>query len=547
MLHGKVVSEGVAIAAARIHKVGFERREGKITPDEVAAELEKVKKSLNKSKKQLQKIYSGAKETLSEEEAEIFAVHIAFLEDPYIINGIQERISERLMPAVAAISSVIEEYSSLFDSIEDEYLKERKADLREVGSLLTSNILDENNINTCDKSSTPESYILVVNELRAGDFFAFGADKSLLKGIIAETGNETSHASILSRSFDIPYIINVKDAVRKIKDNDLIILDAFSGQVLLNPDSETLNSYIKRLKEYEDKAEKLKLLVDVPCVTADGTSVKLYSNAGSLQDIEKAMVNGAAGIGLFRTEFLFMERESLPTEDEQYEIYLKAVQLANDSCVVIRTLDVGGDKEIPYLGLKKEDNPFLGMRGARFALQRKDILISQLRAIYRASAYGKIRILFPMITTHEEVKELIDITKAVKEGLAKSNIPFDADVRLGIMIETPAAALIADTLLKEVDFASIGTNDLCQYTLAVDRVNPEVSYLYDTFHPAVIHLISHVINQGNKYGKDICMCGEMASNPIAVPMLLKMGLREFSVSPSSLLKIKETILSSTIS
>ena len=540
MLRGISVSPGIAVSQAYVLKDNCDVSRKDILPEEIQKELERLDRAIDESRRQLNDIYAEAKLALSEDESEIFAFHLAMLDDVSLLDGIRSRISAQLMAAETAVERAVEEVAQLFESIEDDYLKARKDDLKEVGSGLIKNLI----VQVCpgdDKPKCPENAILVSRDIKAGDLFLL--NRKTIAGIAVENGNETSHAAIISKSLGIPLVIGIIGLMDSVRDGHLVVLDACSGIVVNEPSPEEIEKYRKLKLEYEQRTEKLRCLVGLPCMTTDGCEATLMGNAGTLDEVRLVSENGGTGVGLFRTEMLFMERDSIPSEDEQFEIYKNALELLGGGCLTIRTLDAGGDKEVPHLGLEKEDNPFLGLRGIRFCLARKDLLYSQLKAILRASCYGDIRVMFPMISAIHELREAkSDMTEIVRE-LQASGIPCNPQLKIGVMIETPAAALISDILFNEVDFVSIGTNDLSQYVTAADRTNPKVRQLCTPFHPAVIRLISLVIREGLKNGKEVGMCGEMASSLEAVPLLLGLGLKEFSVSPSFLLPVKERILS----
>ena len=415
-------------------------------------------------------------------------------------------------------------------------MNQRVADIEDLKhrilSMLSGNV-------TVDLSNLEPDTIIVAKQLHPSVTAAM--DTKHVVGIIAEKGGETSHAAILARALEIPAVLSVKDACSKIADNESVIVDGEYGEVFLKPIEKTVQIYTKKKKEYQKKVKELKKYIDRETVTSDGYKVCLAANIGNEDDAVKGMKSGAEGVGLFRTEFLFMNGVSMPDEEKQFEAYKKAAIVLKGKTLTIRTLDVGGDKNIPYMGLAKETNPFLGYRAIRFCLGRVDVFTTQLRAILRASAFGKVRIMIPLVTSLEEVLRVKTLLKKVKESLDKQKIPYDKDIKLGIMIETPAAALISDLLAKEVDFFSIGTNDLTQYTMAVDRGNAKVAYLYSAYNPAVLRSMKNVIEAGNAAGIMVGMCGEAAADPLLIPLLISFGLGEFSVSATSVLRTRGTI------
>jgi phosphotransferase system enzyme I (PtsI) len=424
--------------------------------------------------------------------------------------------------------------------MQNEYLKERADDVKDVGNRVVSNLRGQIH----DLSELPSGTILIASELSPSDTAQM--DKSRIEAFLTDQGGKTSHTAIIARTLEIPAIVGMGNVTSQIKDGDMVIVDANQGEAFVNPDNDLLNDYMKKREDYNNFRRRLKSLNTLPAVTSDGRKVELESNIGKPKDVDAALANGAEGVGLYRTEFLYMDRNNLPTEEVQFEAYKKAVTSMGSRRVTIRTLDIGGDKEIAYLGLDKELNPFLGWRAIRFCLDNPDIFKTQLRAILRASAYGKVSIMYPMISDVNEVRRANKYLDEAKNELMQQGIPYDLDIEVGIMVEIPSAALTADILAKEVDFFSIGTNDLAQYTLAVDRGNQRVKSYYNYFQPGVLRLIKNCIKEAHKNGIYTAMCGEMAGDPEATKILLGLGLDVFSMSASSIPLVKDVIRNTTI-
>lgn len=455
------------------------------------------------------------------------------LEDEELEQEIVSLIKGDKKTADAAVYSVIEDQAQALEALDDEYLKERAADVRDIGKRLLKNIL---NIPIVDLSAITEEVILVAPDLTPSETAQLNLDKVL--GFITDLGGRTSHTSIMARSLEIPAIVGTTDATSKVKSGDFIVLDGVNNTIYLNPSESEIDKLKAFRNEYLQEKEELAKLKDLPAITLDGHQVEVCANIGTVRDVAGAERNGAEGVGLYRTEFLFMDRDALPTEEEQFQAYKAVAEAMGSQAVIVRTMDIGGDKDLPYMNLPKEENPFLGWRAIRICLDRKEILHSQLRAILRASKFGKLRIMFPMVISVEEVRELKAELEMLKGQLREEGKAFDETIEVGIMVETPAAAIIAHHLAKEVDFFSIGTNDLTQYTLAVDRGNELISHLYNPMSPAVLNLIKQVIDASHAEGKWTGMCGELAGDERATLLLLGMGLDEFSMSAISIPRIK---------
>ncbi|EME2730048.1 phosphoenolpyruvate-protein phosphotransferase PtsI [Proteus mirabilis] len=537
MISGILASPGIAFGQALLLKeepIIISQR--KIQSDEVDTQIERFKDGRNKSAQQLEIIKARAEKNLGADKAEIFKGHIMLLEDEELEQEIISLIKSDKKTAEAAVQSVIEDQATALEALDDEYLKERAADVRDIGKRLMRNILE---MPIIDLSAISEKVILVATDLTPSETAQLSLDNVL--GFITDLGGRTSHTSIMARSLEIPAIVGTSNATETIKKEDYLVLDAINNKIIINPSDEELEALKAIKEEYLHEKEELAKLKDLPAITLDGHQVEVCANIGTVRDVAGAERNGAEGVGLYRTEFLFMDRDSLPTEEEQFQAYKAVAEAVGSPAVIIRTMDIGGDKDLPYMNLPKEENPFLGWRAIRICLDRKEILHPQLRAILRASAFGKLRIMFPMIISVEEIRALKAELEILKSQLREENKPFDESIEVGVMVETPAAAVMARHMAKEVDFFSIGTNDLTQYTLAVDRGNELISHLYNPMSPAVLNLIKQVIDASHAEGKWTGMCGELAGDERATMLLLGMGLDEFSMSAISIPRIKKII------
>lgn len=510
-------------------EVKVERRS--LSREETDTESKRLDEKVAMAIAELERIRDNAKHRLGEQEAEIFSAHILVLQDPEYMGAVQEKIRTERINAEAALQDVTERFVELFESMKSEYMRERAADIRDVSNRVMQRLAG---ITETTMDDFAEPVVVVTHDLTPSDTAQL--DREKVAGFATDIGGRTSHSAIMARSMEIPAVVGLKNITASFKRGDYLILDGQSGIVIVNPQPEVIRKYRQKAEQYEMRQAEYKQLKDEPSLTADGLQVELAANIGNPQDALGAVRNGAEGVGLFRTEFLYMGRDTLPTEEEQFEAY-KAVAEAfgKDKPIVIRTLDIGGDKELPYLGLPKELNPFLGYRAIRLCLDRPDMFKTQLRAILRASVYGNIKLMYPMIASLQELRAANRILEDVKQELKRDDIPFRETMEVGMMIEVPAAAIIAEQLTQEIDFFSIGTNDLIQYTMAVDRMNEKISYLYQPFHPAILRLIKTVIDAAHRKGKWVGMCGEMAGNLTAIPILLGMGLDEFSMSASAIL------------
>ncbi|HAT4375484.1 TPA: phosphoenolpyruvate--protein phosphotransferase [Clostridioides difficile] len=506
--------------------------------DNVEAEIAKLEDAVAVSKEELVKVKEKASEELGAEEAEIFEAHLLVLEDPELIGSAIDKIKTESVNAEYALNEIKEMFVSMFESMDNEYMKERAADIKDVTNRILRHVLG---IKVVDLSALSEEVVLIAHDLTPSDTATM--NKKMVLGFLTDIGGRTSHTAIMSRTLEIAAIVGLNDITSKVKDGDFVVFNGDTGEVIVNPDEETINKYTELKAKYEDERKALQLLKGKPSVTLDGKHVELAGNIGTPNDIEGLIKNDAEGVGLYRTEFLYMDRDSFPTEEIQYEAYKAVLEGMDGKPIVIRTLDIGGDKELSYLSMEPEMNPFLGYRAIRLCLDRKDIFKTQLRALYRASVHGRLRIMFPMISSLEELLQAKEVVKEVLAELDSEGVGYAKDVEIGMMIEVPSAAVISDVLAKHVDFFSIGTNDLIQYTCAVDRMNQKISYLYNQFNPAVLRLIKTVIDNAHKEGKWAGMCGESAGDQKMIPILLGMGLDEFSMSPISILPARKLITS----
>ena len=508
----------------------------KITDEQIDAEIARFYEGRKAAVEQLSSIRDRALASLGEEKAAIFEGHLMILEDEELEEEIIDYLRSHKVNAGVAASKIIDQQVAMLSEIDDEYLKERAGDIRDIGNRLIKKILG---MKIVDLGDINEEVILVAYDLTPSETAQLNLDKVL--GFITDIGGRTSHTSIMARSLELPAIVGTNNVTQLVNNGDFLILDAINNQVYVNPSDEKI-AELKALevKLAEEKAELAKLK-DLPAITLDGHRVDVVANIGTIRDCEGADRNGAEGVGLYRTEFLFMDRDQLPSEEEQFIAYKEVVEAMNGRLVVLRTMDIGGDKELPYLNLPKEMNPFLGWRAVRIALDRREILHAQLRAVLRASAFGKLAVMFPMIISVEEIRELKSVIETLKAELRQEGHAFDENIQVGVMVETPSAAVNAKFLAKEVDFFSIGTNDLTQYTLAVDRGNELISHLYNPMSPSVLGLIKQVIDASHAEGKWTGMCGELAGDERATLLLLGMGLDEFSMSAISVPRIKKLI------
>lgn len=475
-------------------------------------------------------------------EAEILNGHVLLLSDPMLSEEIKQKIQNELVNAEFAVDSVYDMYAGMFASMDDELMQQRATDMKDLKVRILKGLLGMADV---DVARLPEGSILVAEDLTPS--MTAGLNPQTVYGIVTELGGRTSHSAILSRALEIPAVVAISGLLENIHDGDTVCFDGDKGEVVIHPDADTLAEYEKKKEAYLLEKKELENYKGKPSVTKDGRKVEIVANIGKPEDAQRALEYDAEGVGLFRTEFLFMDRENAPTEEEQFEAYKKVATLMKDKPVIIRTLDIGGDKEIPYLGIEQDENPFLGYRAIRLCLDRKeDLYRPQLRALLRASAFGDIRIMIPLITCVDEIREAKALIREIMEDLDRENIAYNKNIQVGIMVETAASSIMADVFAKEVDFFSIGTNDLTQYTMCVDRGNAKVSYLYSPLNPAVLRSLKRVITSAKEAGIMVGMCGEAAADPLLIPLLLVWGLDEFSMSASSILKSRKLVTNSSI-
>jgi len=475
-------------------------------------------------------------------EAEILNGHVLLLSDPMLSEEIKQKIQNELVNAEFAVDSVYDMYAGMFASMDDELMQQRATDMKDLKVRILKGLLGMADV---DVARLPEGSILVAEDLTPS--MTAGLNPQTVYGIVTELGGRTSHSAILSRALEIPAVVAISGLLENIHDGDTVCFDGDKGEVVIRPDADTLAEYEKKKEAYLLEKMELENYKGKPSVTKDGRKVEIVANIGKPEDAQRALEYDAEGVGLFRTEFLFMDRENAPTEEEQFEAYKKVATLMKDKPVIIRTLDIGGDKEIPYLGIEQDENPFLGYRAIRLCLDRKeDLYRPQLRALLRASAFGDIRIMIPLITCVDEIREAKALIREIMGDLDRENIAYNKDIQVGIMIETAASSIMADVFAKEVNFFSIGTNDLTQYTMCVDRGNAKVSYLYSPLNPAVLRSLKRVITSAKEAGIMVGMCGEAAADPLLIPLLLVWGLDEFSMSASSILKSRKLVTNSSI-
>ncbi|MBT9286374.1 MULTISPECIES: phosphoenolpyruvate--protein phosphotransferase [Bacillus] len=534
-LKGIGASAGIAIAKAyRLEEPDLTVEKKNIA--DAAAEVSRFDEAIVRSKEELEKIKEHALKELGQDKADIFSAHLLVLSDPELLNPVKEKISTDSVNAEFALKETASMFVTMFESMDNEYMKERAADIRDVTKRVTGHLLG---VEIPNPSMISEEVVIVAEDLTPSDTAQL--NRQFVKGFTTDIGGRTSHSAIMARSLEIPAVVGTKAATGTIENGVTVIVDGIDGDVIIDPSSETLKKYEEKHSAYlAQKAEWAKL-VNEPTVSKDGHHVELAANIGTPDDVKGVLENGGEAVGLYRTEFLYMGRDQLPTEDEQFDAYKTVLERMEGKSVVVRTLDIGGDKELPYLQLPKEMNPFLGYRAIRLCLEEQEIFRTQLRALLRASTYGNLKIMFPMIATVNEFKQAKAILLEEKEKLVEAGVTVSDDIEVGMMVEIPSTAVIADQFAAEVDFFSIGTNDLIQYTMAADRMNERVAYLYQPYNPAILRLITLVIEAAHKEGKWVGMCGEMAGDEIAIPILLGLGLDEFSMSATSILPARTQI------
>ncbi|AGB42413.1 phosphoenolpyruvate-protein phosphotransferase [Halobacteroides halobius DSM 5150] len=511
-----------------------------VNVEDTDGEKERLHDAIQESKEQLQAIKDKVEDDMGQDKAEIFQAHLMVVEDPELISAVEDKIDSEEINVEAALEQTVEQFATMFSNMDDEYMRERASDIRDVGTRILRNLLGVENMSLAELD---REVILVAEDLTPSDTAQVDKDKVL--GFATKVGGRTSHTAIMARSLEIPAVVGASQILDKVENGMEIIVDGVNGDVIIEPTADELTNYQKKAQEYRERRKRLAQLKEEPAETKDGHQVELVANIGTPNDVAGALDKGAEGIGLYRSEFLYMDRDSLPTEKEQFEAY-KEVAEKMDGPIVIRTLDIGGDKELSYLDLPEEMNPFLGYRAIRICLDKTDIFKTQLRAILKASAYGQVKIMYPMISAVEQLRAANQILEEVKSDLSKEGIEFDQDLEVGMMIEVPAAAMTADILAKETDFFSIGTNDLIQYTTATDRMNENIAHLYQPFHPALLRLIKRVVKAAHNEGNWAGMCGEMAGDKRLTPFLLGIGLDEFSMSAVTIPEVKDAIRNLTL-
>lgn len=535
-IYGVGAAEGIGIGVAKVVREQNVEVVKKAVSD-IEAEVNNFIRVLDITKAETKEMSQALEKNASAKEAEILFGHIMLMSDPMLVDEIVNRIKGESVCAEYAIDEVCNQYAAVFASMDDELMQQRATDMLDIKTRLIKKILG---IENTDLSKLPYGSIIVAKDLTPS--MTAGLNPDNVFGIVTQFGGKTSHSAILARALEIPAVVGLSNLPEDISDNTDILLDGESGEVIILPTDAEKSDYENKKKKYDANKEMLKKYRELPSISKDGKKVEIAGNIGSPEDAKKVIENGGEGIGLFRTEFLFMDRDCMPTEEEQFESYKEVATAMEGKPVIIRTLDIGGDKEIPYMGIVQDENPFLGYRAIRLCLDRKDdIYIPQLRALLRASAFGNIKIMLPLITSMDEIREAKALISDIKKELDEKNIAYNKNIEVGIMVETAAASLLADIFAKEVDFFSIGTNDLIQYTMSVDRGNVKIAGLYSPFSPAVLRSINRIITEGKKAGIMVGMCGEAASDPLLIPVLLSWGMDEFSMSASSILKSRQII------
>ncbi|MBS4172311.1 phosphoenolpyruvate--protein phosphotransferase [Bacillus sp. FJAT-49736] len=535
ILKGIAASNGIAIAKA-YRLVEPDLSFSKKTIEEADQEVARFQAAMAAAKSELEVIRERAGAELGADKAAIFDAHLLVLSDPELITPIEDNIKTNKINAESSLKETTDMFITMFEQMDNEYMRERAADIRDVTKRVLSHLLG---VKIPNPSMISEEVIVVAEDLTPSDTAQL--NRNFVKGFTTNIGGRTSHSAIMARSLEIPAVVGTKSATEEIQNGDFLIVDGLNGEVHINPTPEIINQYKEEQENFEKQKAEWAKLMNEKTVSMDGHHVELAANIGTPNDLKGVLDNGGEAIGLYRTEFLYMGRDQLPTEEEQFEAYKAVLEGMNGKTVVVRTLDIGGDKKLPYLNLPEEMNPFLGFRAIRLCLEEQDIFRTQLRALLRASVYGNLKIMFPMISTLNEFRQAKQILLEEKDNLNNSGIAIADNIELGIMVEIPSTAVMADQFAKEVDFFSIGTNDLIQYTMAADRMNERVSYLYQPYNPAILRLVKMVIDASHKEGKWTGMCGEMAGDELAIPILLGLGLDEFSMSASSILKARAQI------
>ncbi|GAB5057830.1 phosphoenolpyruvate--protein phosphotransferase [Companilactobacillus alimentarius] len=532
-IKGIAASDGIATAEAYLlvqPDLSFTKK----SISDADAEISRLKDAISTSDDELTKIRDTAKESLGEEEAQVFDAHKMILADPEFTGAVEKEVSDKSVNAEQALHDVSENFISIFEGMTDNpYMQERAADIRDVTKRVMAHLLG---VELPNPALIDHEVVIIAHDLTPSDTAQL--NKKYVKGFVTDIGGRTAHSAIMARSLELPAVVGTDTITKDVKAGDTVIVDGLNGAAIVDPSDEDIKSYTQKAKDFAEEKAEWEKLKDEPSVTADGKHFDIAANIGTPDDLKGVIDNGAEGIGLYRTEFLYMQSDSLPTEEDQFKAYKKVLEGMNGKAVVVRTMDIGGDKHLPYLPLPEEMNPFLGYRAIRISLDRQEIFRTQLRALLRASAFGNLRIMFPMIGTLQEFRDAKKVFEEEKSKLVKDGVKVSDDIQLGMMMEVPAAAVLADQFAKEVDFFSIGTNDLIQYTMAADRGNEHVSYLYQPYNPSILRLIKHVIESAHKEGKWAGMCGEAAGDNTMLPLLLSMGLDEYSMSATSVLRVR---------
>ncbi|MFC0187974.1 phosphoenolpyruvate--protein phosphotransferase [Fictibacillus aquaticus] len=535
IISGIAASAGIAIAKAFLLE-NPELEIVKKTVENTDQEINRFQQAVDKAKTELAAIKDRAFAELGEDKAAIFAAHLLVLDDPELIDTVKQKIENEKANAESAMDEISSMFITMFEQMDNEYMKERAADIRDVSKRVLSHLLD---VKFATPASISEEVIIIAEDLTPSDTAQL--NRQFVKGFATDIGGRTSHSAIMSRSMEIPAVVGTKSITSQVENGVTVIIDGLGGKVIIDPSDDVVKEYQEKQESYARQKAEWAKLVNEATTSEDGHHAELAANIGTPADVQGVLENGGEGVGLYRTEFLYMGRDQLPTEEEQYNAYKEVLVKMGEKPVVIRTLDIGGDKELPYLDLPKEMNPFLGFRAIRLCLEEQDMFRTQLRALLRASAHGNLKIMFPMIATLDEFRSAKGILLEEKEKLKAEGTEVSDSIEIGIMVEIPSTAVMADIFAKEVDFFSIGTNDLIQYTMAADRMNEQVSYLYQPYSPAILRLVKMVIDAAHKEGKWAGMCGEMAGDPIAIPILLGLGLDEFSMSATSILPARSQI------